>query len=158
MDSPQERTIDTILEHGVEFTATENLLFGLYHRKKTYHVKQPTLSCLLQIAKLTDKLELDEDMIAENPMGEAWNVILSNTRLMSMILATMILGTPLKIRLFRRILAVRLRNSLTPKQLINAVLMVVQVSNPGDFLNSIRLIRGVTMTLPKNLSRDIQGG
>lgn len=159
MEEIEGKAIDTILEKGVDFTVKRTGFLRLFSKTKTYHIAPPALGCLLEISKLSLSVDIDEDRVTADPWGESWAIISATDDRLAKVLAVAILHSRIKIKLFTKILAKQLMWQLTTRQLINAVSLVLMASNPGDFLNTIRLIRTTkSLTTPKNLSPDEHGG
>lgn len=155
----EQQAVDQILEHGFSFKTSRTGILRLFGKTKQYHVKPPSLGTLLRIAKIAHGLELDEEKLSEAPVSEAFASIAKNGKKPAKVLAIALCGKRSKYGFLVWYYTYVLQNELTPRQLFNAVSLLVMASDPGSFLNTIRLIGQTrTMTTPKNLSPEEHGG
>lgn len=157
MDNTETRAIETLLDKGVTFKLPTRGLLRFFKPNHEFHLRQAYLGTLLLLSKYYLKTGLDEAKLAENPLTEARQVVARSAGHMARIAAIGILNSKWKIRLFGRFFAKWLLWRLTPKTLYELSMTVVMLNNTGDFLNTIRLTAGLTLTQPTRSPQDNGG-
>ena len=148
----EQRAIDALLENGTEFKVQTRGLWHWICPIRTFKITQPKLGTLYAMAGEYTRIDLEESRLTENPLRESFHLVRENARAMSRVAAIALLNGKWRIALFKNALSRYLLWRLDPSQLIKLCLIVITISNTADFINSIRLIKGTRLTMPK---RDI---
>lgn len=155
----EEKAIDAMLDRGVKISIPERSLFAYFGKKeRSFTIRQSYLGTLLEISRVALKLDYDEKAISEAAFTESKQLAKRHSKNMALIAAIAILNSRWGIRLWKRPLANYLFWRLTPQKLVQLSIVVMQMNNISDFINSIRLMSGVRLTAPKNLSPEDNGG
>lgn len=157
--SVETRAIDAMLQRGVKIELPERTLLRYLGKKtQSFTIRQSYLGTLYEISRIALKLDYSEKIL-EVPFTESKQLVVKHVRNMAMIAAIAILNSKWKIRLFSRFLARQLLWSLTPEKLSRLAIVVMQMNNIQDFINSIRLMSAIRLTAPKrDLSPEDNGG
>ena len=157
-DRTEQLAAETLLENGVRITVPAPFFFRLIG-KKTIKLKlrQPTLRTLLIVSGMSLKAGFSFDGIDAGNIDAAHDLINTHAKILARIVAVFILRKKRIIKLFSGLLGNYLLDKLTPKKLAEIVLIVVALGGVQDFTDSIRLIRSMRITAPKNLSPTDQG-
>lgn len=158
LSETERRAAETILERGVRVALPAPRFLRLLGKKEIgVTIKQPNMGTLLMVSELSLKEGFSFDGIDSGNLDAAHALISKHTKTCIRIVAVIILGSKLKVRLFSRLLSRWMLWKVTPRRLFDMVLMTVTLSGVQDFTNSIRLIRSMTVTMPRNLSPQDQG-
>jgi len=149
---------ETILESGVRVKLPAPLFLRVFGKKEiSVVIRQPYLGTLMHLSRLSLKADFDLDGIDQGKLDEAHKLMAEHGPTIARMAAVVILNGKLKIRLFSGLLANYLLWKLKPRRLIEVVILIITLSGVQDFTTSIRLIRSMKMTTPKNLSPQDQG-
>lgn len=152
------KAIDTLLERGIFFEVENVGIFRLIKKKVRFNIGQPTLGTLLMLSHIEKNFTLDHSRLNENPINESFKVVVDNVRNVTLFVATAILARRWRVKVFRGMLARYLMWRMKPTDLYSIADILITLSNTGNFCASIRLMQGVRITQPKNLSPENQGG
>lgn len=148
--------LDLLLDRGVEFTVAKK---GFLKKKKErkFLIKQPYLGTLDILSSLFLRMELNENELNSDPLGETKRLINRSAKDCAMVVAVAILNDKWKIKFFKKRLANYLLWRVTPQKLWQLTLIINNMSNLWDFTNSIRLMSGARTTAPivENLVEDL---
>lgn len=136
--------------------------------KLEFTIQEPTLSTLDRIASEQIDLELNEDALnSEQGVFEAYQIVKSNGRKMARILAYAALGQDYaKTKVDGSTtryeyddkkldeLTDLFLHTLNPPTLLKYVLKTINLSNLGDFTNSIRLMSPARTTMPIRIEQN----
>lgn len=154
----ERRAAQTILERGVRVKLPAPRFLRILGKKEIrVTIRQPNMGTLLHVSELAIAEGFSFTGIDSGEMEAAHELISLHTKSCVRIVAIIILGTKVKSRLFAGILSRWLLWKLTPKRLFEMILIIVTMSGVQDFTNSIRLIRSMKMTMPRNLSPTSEG-
>lgn len=154
----EQHAAETILESGVRVKLPAPLFLRLFGKTEIAMViRQPYLGTLMHLSGLSLKAEFDLDGIDEGKLDEAHRLMARHGKTIARIAAVVILNGRLKIKLFAGLLASYLLWKLKPRRLLEIVILIITFSGLQDFTTSIRLMRSMKMTTPKNLSPQDQG-
>ncbi len=156
----EQKAIDAMLQRGIKVSIPERSLLRFIGKKERHFtVRQSYLGTLYEISRVALKLEYSESKISESAFTESKVLAEKYARNMALICAIAILNSKWGIRLFKGMLARYLLWRLTPQRLAQLSIVVMQMNNISDFINSIRLMSAVRLTAPKgDLSPDDNGG
>lgn len=152
MENPEVeiRTVETLLDKGVRVNLPAPF-FLRWFGKNTIPivVKRPSSQTLYTISGMYMKMKKDCSPIEAGNVDEAHHLLANCMIPASRIIAYGIASscTPAGIR--NRMLAWYLRKHLNTRQLADLVSIVITLSGVHDFCNTIRLITGLRMTMPK---------
>lgn len=154
----ERRAAETLIERGVRVTIPAPRFFRLFGKREIgLTVKQPTLRTLLTVSALSLKAGFSFEGIDSGNIDAAHQLIRDHARTLTRIVAVFILNKPTRIKLFAGILSCYLANRLTAQKITGIVVLMITFSGVQDFTNSIRLIRSMSLTTPRNLSPEDQG-
>lgn len=160
----EQRQIDALINRGLEFDVPVIGLRKYFTRSKTktHAITEPYLGVLDLLANEFIKMEIDEDELKENPLSVSNKSVAQHSKRLARIVAISVLNDRCCIHLTNHkwVYNHLLINSYTnyflarikPSKLLKIVAIIRQISNVGDFINSIRLMSGTNMirtTQPK---------
>jgi len=155
----EQKAIDAMLHRGVKISIPERSFLKYFGKKKrTFTIHQSYLCTLFHISTIAIQLKYSEKQLSESPFEESKQLVAKYAKSMPRIIAIAILGSDFKIRLFSGYLSGYLFRNLTPEKLAQLSLIVMQMNNVSDFINSIRLMSGARISAPKSLSPADNGG
>lgn len=150
-NATEQKAVDTMLHRGVEVSIPKrSLLRYIGKSERTFIIRQSYLGTLYEISRIALKLEYDEKLIAESAFTESKQLAIRHCKNMALICAIAILNSIWSIRLFSGIFSRYLLWRITPEKLAKLSIVVMQMNNISDFINSIRLMSGVRLTAPKS--------
>jgi hypothetical protein len=137
-------------------TVTENRVFK---------IQEPTLATLDRLSAIWVQLEIDETKLTdEDYLRTAKNIAASGTRKLAEIVAIAVLGEDYYIATDKggyftrkedkaalRRLTDTFAHALKPSELFQLAVLITNVSNLGDFINSIRLMSATRTSDPTHL-------
>ena len=122
--------------------------------KKDYLMKELKGGTLDLISEIAVNIQIDEEALKENPIGESKQISKKASMACAKILAYAVLNDKWKIRFFSRRLASKILWQYKPSQLLKAAILIAEMSNYADFINSIRLIAGVRTAKPNPIEKN----
>ena len=133
--------LDALLERGMRFTVPKkSILRFVGGRERGFYIHQPYLGTLYHLSREFLAMELDEERLAQNPLGEAKSVVQKSARRCARIVAIAILNNRLGIRFLTRPMAWYLLWRINPAKLFQITMLINQINNYADFINSIRYL------------------
>lgn len=154
----EQLAAERILENGVRVKVPAPFFLRVFGKKQVgLLIRQPYLGTLMHISRLALKAGFDFDKIDSGDMDAAHRLISEHAGTASKIVAVAILNSKIKIKLFAGILSGWLNYKIKPRKLAEIIMTIVLLSGIQDFTSSIRLIRSLRVTAPKNLSPAEQG-
>ena len=149
---------ERILESGVRVTIPASLFLRLFGKKTVKLViRQPFLGTLAYVSKLSLEAGFNFEEIDKGDLDAAHKLVSQHARTICRIIAVTVLGTRTRIRLFSGILSRWLLWKLKPRKLTEITMTIILLCGVQDFTSSIRLLRSLRITAPKNLSPSDQG-
>lgn len=145
----QERSQQAVLlEKGLTFTTPIRSLLRYVSKngQRTWLLKQPYLGTLDYLSAEYIDMDLSEARIKEEALPEARRLVHHNARRMARIVAIAWLNDRWGIKLLTGVVSTYLRWRLTPQTLYQLALIIQELSNHMDFINSIRLMAVATRT------------
>jgi len=143
----QERVADTLLERGVRFKIPAPFFLRLiWVRHIAITIKPSKYGTLLEMSKLSAKLDIDLTALSEGSINEAMAMVEKHGHTVARWVAVAILNSKFSIRFFARPLAKRLMWLLTPKRLAELFLLVTMLSQVQDFTSIIRFLNTMNLT------------
>jgi len=149
----EEKAINALLEKGVVFNLN----------RKKYHLKEATLGMLDEISALQLQMTIDENRLDDNQLIYTKQLVKYNAELAAEIVAIMLVGSkgyshiPIVDNILSWVWGLKVKSkkkevfqNLKPSELVNIAMITLQLSNSGDFINSIRLMSANRTTAPKN--------
>jgi hypothetical protein len=151
MSNAEKKAADTLLHTGAEIKIYKRSVLRFIGKKeRTITIHQSFLGTLYEISRLALQMNFDESKVQSDPWYESKVLAEKHARTVSTVLAIAILNSKWKIRLFKKLLANYLYWHLTPENLFKIVIVVSELNNVADFINSIRSVRGWRITQPKS--------
>lgn len=145
----QKRAVDALLEKGTDIEIKHNgILKHLIPRKK-WHIAPPTLGVLYGMAGEFSQMEIQEEKIETEPLNYGFTLAEKNAQNMAKALSIALIGNRLGVKLFGKMMSRYIMWSMTPAEMFNTVVNVITMSGTADFINSIRLIKGIRLTEAK---------
>ena len=150
-DEVEIQTVDTILDKGVRVPIPAPLFLRMFGRRFIHvTVRRPTINSMLRISKLYLRLKMKEDQTD----WTSWMYTLASTgKEVSRIVAVGMLRGSLRTWLFSRPLAAYLREHIDMRQQAELAVVLVTCSGVQDFMNTIKFLRLMKITEPRNLSQ-----
>lgn len=133
----------SLVEKGVKFTVG----------KSEYEIKEFYAGTLDILANIFIEMQFDEEKLSENPIAESKYITKKSAKLCAKALAIAVLNNRWKIKWLTPFLAKKFLWTITPTRLMKASIIIAQMSNFGDFINSIRLIAGSRTTKPNPIEK-----
>lgn len=156
--SAENIELDLLLDRGVEFEVSKRGLFTRFSKKKKrkFSIKQPYLGTLDVLSSLYLGMDMSEVEIDKDPHGESKRLVNRSAKKCAMVVAVAVLNSKWGIKFFAKPFAKYLMWRVTPKMMWQLALTINNMSNLGDFTNSIRLMSGARTTAPivENLMED----
>lgn len=134
----EKSELKSLTERGVKFKLG----------KKEYILKEFYAGTLDRLSAIFIEMQIDEDLLKENPIGESVRITNKSAKLCAKALAIAILNNRWKLMFLVPFMTRKILWSLTPSKLAHVSVLIMQMSNYGDFMNSIRLIAGIRTTKP----------
>lgn len=154
----EQLAAETILERGVRVGLPAPRFFRFFGKKEVgIIIKQPYLGTLLHVSRLCTKAGFDFEGIDEGKLDAAHQMMVDNVKDAARIIAFCVLNSRLKIWLFTWFLTDWLIWKLKPRKLAEISMLIITLGGYQDFTTSIRLLRMMKVTTPKNLSPQDQG-
>ncbi len=145
------RTVETILDKGVRVSVPTPFflrLIGIKHFNVVVH--RPTVASMLNISKHYVELKVDET----DADWSNWMVVLARAgKPTTRIVAAGMLRGRVAAYLFARPLAWYLRGTIDMKRLADIASILVALSGVQDFMNTIKFLRLMKLTEPRNTSQ-----
>lgn len=143
------RTIDTLLDRGVQVDIPAPRLFRLFGKKViSFVVKSQDSETILKISGLYLKMKLKATTLDAATLDDVHLMIAECMKPASRIVAYGIKPTVTPLGLRNRLLAWYLRRNLSVRRLTELWVMVAGMSGAHDFPNFIRLLSGMRITMP----------
>lgn len=143
----ERKALNTLLERGIFFEVPGRLFF----RRKIWKftIRQLYLGTIDYLSDLYLQIDIDEERIKEDPQKEARRLSGQYAKLMARVVAIALLNSYLGIKLFSRILSSYLLWKINPQRLFELTIAIKTLSNPADFIASIRSLSLVRTTIPR---------
>lgn len=143
-------------------------LLGYFRRRekitetKVYTIKEPTLATLDRLSLLWLRMEIDETKLGDDDyLRTARTLANKETKQLAEVVATAVLGEDFYIATFDgttyrrkedrkalRDLTLLFFHTLKPSELLTLAIIITNVSNLGDFVNSMRLMSATRTSEP----------
>lgn len=154
----ERKAAETILECGVRIPIPAPCFLRLFGKKEIQiKIKQPYLRTLHTAAALALKEGFSFDKLDSGNLDAANEVIVKHAPSVAKWIAIHVLNNRVKNRLFAGLLGSWLMSRLNQKRILEIVSLIIIMDGYQDFTHSIRLIRSLRLTAPKNLSPQNQG-
>lgn len=112
-------------------------------------MKNPTNRTMLRISRLYLQIQKAADNLEPETIGEAHHLMLACSEHVSRVVAYAMIQSNVGGWLFNRWLAWWLRGALDNRQIAEMCSLVVSLAGAHDFLNSIRSISSLRITMPR---------
>lgn len=173
----EREELNLLIRRGVKFEVTTKVaqrrkgLKGFFmkpeiiEKTSSYEIHEPTLSVLDRLSEIWLQMAVDEDALQESSviLSEAKRMAYENAERMARIIAIAVLGEDYHITEVNRFGQIRkynndkelnrltylFKHTIKPSKLYSLSTMITNISNLGDFLNSMRLMSGARSTQPK---------
>ena len=133
--------------------------------KRVFKIEEPTLNTLDRLSALWLQMEIDETRLKdEDYLGTAKRLAAKENKTVAEIVATAVLGEDYYISVDRggwfsrkedkatlQRLTDTFRHAIKPSELFTLAVLITNVSNLGDFINSIRLMGATRTSDPTHL-------
>jgi hypothetical protein len=157
-----------LLDRGVGFSIPAPFFYRIFGRKKMkISVKRLRLGTLVHLSTISE-FELIDTIHASSPeykgvikeMGAdpkslPIQTIIDNIKPVTLAVASCLLNSPIKIKLFSQLLAWHLRRSrVTADQLQELLMWIFIYGRAESFTNTTKLLSRMTMMKPRNLGQE----
>lgn len=154
----EQLAAERILESGVRVTIPAPLFLRLFGKKTVKLViRQPYLGTLAHVSRLSLDAGFNFDEIDKGDLDAAHKLVSNHARTICRIIAVMVLSSRFRIGLFTGMLSRWLMWKLKPRKLAEITMTIILLCGVQDFTSSIRLLRSLRITAPKNLGPKEQG-
>lgn len=154
----EQQAAKRILESGVRVPIPAPLFLRVFGKKQVkITIRQPYMGTLMHISRLATAKGFTLVDIDQGDEEALHKLAANHAKTMARIVAVAMLNRKALIMLFSRLLGSWLLWKLKPPKLTEIVMTLVLLCGYQDFTSSIRLIRRLRMTKPKNLSPKDQG-
>lgn len=155
----EQKELDSLLEKGIEIEIGN----------KKFVIHEPTLGVLDLLSDCFIKIQFEEQDLLDNPMIATRAIGKSASKVFARIIAIAVLGrncafvvgrlgSPLSYITTNNVKINRLAKffllNTTPAKLLEIAMIISQMSNYGDFINSIRLVAGARTTKPNQIEEE----
>jgi hypothetical protein len=156
MNDIEIKTVDTLLDKGVRVQIPAPFFLQLFG-KKTINVivHRSVMQNMFLISKKYVQLNVQEDF--GDDFSEWTKIFINTCKPVSEIVAIGMLHGTFATWLFTKPLAVYLRRHVNSRELASIAAMLVTLNGVQDFLNTIKFLRTMRITKPRNLSPDGKG-
>ena len=145
------KTVDTILDKGVRVPIPAPLFLRLFGKRFiSVTVRRPTINSMLRISKLYLELRVKDD---NTDWTEWMQTLATSGKDVSRIVSIGMLRDSLRCFLFSRMLAAYLREHIDLRQQAEIAVLLVTCSGVQDFMNTIKFLRLMKITEPRNVSQ-----
>lgn len=148
----EREEIDLLIEKGFLIKTRITSIFKFGRKYRTWKVSFLPLGLMDYQTDLFFKLDIDENKIYSGNAAvrndEFINGVKANAKICAEILAISVLGSPLKIKLFRKILANYFLWRVNSKELIEFTLKLYKANDYQNFISSIVLLQAKRTTTP----------
>jgi hypothetical protein len=172
----ERQELNLLVKRGVKFDVTSKIrkkdkgLNRIFRKSKIveetvfYMIKEPTLSVLDRMSDIWLDMDVNEELMKdESVLIEAKRIVKENTRRMARIVAIAVLGEDYHITEVSKSGKIKRLNddkelnrltdiffhSIKPSKLVTLSTAIINMSNLGDFLASMRLMSGARTTQPR---------
>ena len=143
----ERKALNTLLEKGIYFEVPGRLFFR--RKKWRFTVRQLLLGTIDYLTDLYLQIDINEERVKDDPQREAMRLSGQYAKLMARVVAIALLNSYLGIKLFSGILSRYLLWKINPQKLFELTIAIKTLSNPGDFIASIRSLSLVRTTAPR---------
>lgn len=174
----EREELNILIKKGVKFSVTHKVrrrrkgIKGLFQRpqvttvKEDFEIQEPTLSVLDRLSAIWVEMGMNEENLTAGgaeTLAEAKRIVNDNAKRMARIVAIAVLGEDYHIteigaggrvkqynddKELDRLTALFF-HTIKPSKLVGLSEAVTSVSNLGDFINSMRLMKGARTTQPR---------
>lgn len=146
----ERNELDILIDRGMYFTVPMRSLLKYFSKTKerTLIIRAPFVHTQDRLSREFIDMDFSEEALQANPLGESKRLVAKNALRFARIVAIAILNRRWKINLLGPLLAHYLADRITSAKLLQIVLIINQISNTGDFINSIRLTFASRTTIP----------
>jgi hypothetical protein len=172
----ERQELNLLVKRGVKFDVTSKVrkkdkgLMGFFRKRRIseetvfYIIKEPTLSVLDRLSDIWLEMDVNEELMKDDAvLIEAKRIAKKNVMRMARIVAIAVLGEDYHITEFSRSGKIKRHNddkeldrltdiffhSVKPSKLVTLSTTIINMSNLGDFLASMRLMSGARTTQPR---------
>ena len=155
----EREELNLLVQRGFHF----EIIVG--KRKKTFSIHEPTLNILDLVTDISLDMEIDEEELNQNIIGNARKMVKGNARRQARIIAISVLGEsyytniPILKQILNILYRIKLRrltdlfmHTITSSKLIGLSAAITNTSNLGDFCASMQLLSGARTTQPRKES------
>lgn len=151
--------LDGLIEKGLSFTVPRRSIWRRFGKpERTFVIQQPYLGTLDRLSVEFLKMGFDQTALEADPMNEARRLTAENANRCARIVAIAVLNSRWKIKWLTGLLAYYLRWRITPQKMLNLTMLINQISNVADFINSIRFLSATPRTTAPNRIEKKAGG
>lgn len=144
----EARELDTLTEQGLSFTTPKRSFLRHWGKpERTFTIQQPYLGTLDVLSKQYIQMGISETVLSQDPMVES-RKLARYAPICARIVAISVLNSYWKIKLFTPLLASYFLWRVNPKTLWKFTSLILELSNMGDFINSIRFLSTARTTDP----------
>lgn len=146
----QERAIEALMEKGVSYTVKRKGLLSYVFPQFKIKIAPPTLGVLYNISSAFGGIDIDEEKVEASPLSYGFALVEENAHRLSQALAVAILADKFLIKCIGGLVSRYIMWQLTPRDMFMLVVNILTMCGTADFINSIRLIKGVCLAEAKN--------
>lgn len=146
----QEDAVLALLEKGMEYSVKRKGVLRYLFPDFKIKIDPPTLGVLYSISSCFAAMEIDEEKVEESPLSYGFALVEENAHRLSRAIAAAILADKFLISCVGGLLSRYIMWQLTPRDMFMIVVNILTMCGTADFINSIRLIKGVCLAEAKN--------
>ena len=157
----ETKAVNTLLDSAEIIEVPRRKMFGFGKALRKFRIYRLTGNTLLHISRLSINMIFDETELQDNPFGASKVFVAKNAMDVYRVVAYAILNRELAIRLLGNVLARYLSNRLPAKETLDLTVKILDLSDYGSFIATIRLMKGLNIVRPKkdiHLSPEVKGG
>lgn len=148
----EQANIDALIGRGMEFEVETKGIEKLFRKHRVFTITEPYTGTLDLLTDEFIKMEIDTEALENRPIEESNRILQRSARRMARVVAIIVLngGCWIEFTPYRGIINYPLINKYTnyfmrrlkPSKLKQLALIIRQLMNAGDFINSIRWVSG----------------
>ncbi|MBR4402806.1 MAG: hypothetical protein IKV77_04670 [Alistipes sp.] len=146
----QEEAVAALIEKGVTYSVKRKGVLRYLFPDFKIKIEPPTLGVLYSISSCFAAMEIDEEKVEESPLTYGFALVEENAHNLSRAIAYAILADKFLIKSIGGLVSRYIMWQFTPRDMFMIVVNILTMCGTADFINSIRLIKGVCLAEAKN--------
>lgn len=146
----QEEAVAALIEKGVTYSVKRKGVLRYLFPDFKIKIAPPTLGVLYSVSSCFAAMEIDEEKVEESPLTYGFALVEENAHNLSRAIAYAILADKFLIKCIGGLFSRYIMWQFTPRDMFMIIVNILTMCGTADFINSIRLIKGVCLAEAKN--------